>query len=273
MKISIEVFPPKPNVSFEATERVLADFAALNPHFISVTYGAGGSNKQGTVQIAKKIKSLGVDAMAHLTCVGSTRRDVDGILDELSCSGIEKILALRGDKPKDGVELPSDFPYASDLVRYIKKTRPEFFIAAACYPEGHPQSATKDEDVRILAEKVAEGVDLLVTQLFFDNAFYYDFAERLDKYNIKTPVECGIMPVTNVKSILRICELSCATIPSGLQKVLYANQDDTVSLVAAGVEYAQTQCQDLMSSGKCDGIHLYAMNKPAVASAIMKGII
>ena len=264
---SLEVFPPKKTAGVETIYETLDGLRDVAPDFISVTYGAGGNvadNK--TRSIAEIIKKeYGIESMAHLTCVSTSKADAGAILDDFSAHGIENILALRGDispdrPPKD------DFSHASDLASFIK-AHGGFDVGGACYPEVHPEAADSKEDVENLKKKVDAGATFLITQLFFDNDCFMRFSERAVKAGVTVPVSAGIMPVTNKRQIERMVTMCGASIPRKLAKLMSKYADDPESLAAAGIEYASRQIRDLVKEG-VSGIHLYTMNNPAVANSI-----
>jgi methylenetetrahydrofolate reductase (NADPH) len=264
-QLSFEIFPPKKELSAESALRVADELAQLSPDFISVTYGAGGSTAKNTLEVASYIQNeKKTPVLAHLTCLGAPLAEIDSLLTRMRASGISKVLALRGDKPSSG-ECYRDFTFAADLVRYIK-SRGGFSVGAACYPEGHPESPDKERDILYLKEKCEAGAEFLITQFFFDNRLFEAFLEKARAAGITAPVLAGIMPVTHASQITKMAALSCATIPADLQKLLYRYQDDPDSLTAAGVHYAVNQCAALTGH---DGLHLYTMNKPSVAKAIV----
>ena len=267
--ISFEVFPPKTDAGFESVMGAVEKIAALKPSYISVTYGAGGGTSKNTVKIASHIKKdLGVPSLAHLTCASSTREEVHAVIDRLKEEGIENILALRGDIPKDAsFPIPGQYHYASELIRDIKE-QGDFCIGAACYPEGHVESASKNEDILHLKEKVDCGVDFLTTQMFFDNSILYNFLYRIREKGITVPVLPGIMPVTNGKQIARICSLSGTVLPQRFLAVVDKFGDNPAAMQQAGIAYATDQIIDLIANG-IQNIHIYSMNKPEVAAAIM----
>ena len=267
--ISFEVFPPKTDAGFESVMGAVEKIAALKPSYISVTYGAGGGTSKNTVKIASHIKKdLGVPSLAHLTCASSTREEVHAVIDRLKEEGIENILALRGDIPKDAsFPIPGQYHYASELIRDIKE-QGDFCIGAACYPEGHVESASKDEDILHLKEKVDCGVDFLTTQMFFDNSILYNFLYRIREKGITVPVLPGIMPVTNGKQIARICSLSGTVLPQRFLAVVDKFGDNPAAMQQAGIAYATDQIIELIANG-IQNIHIYSMNKPEVAAAIM----
>ncbi|MBQ1535332.1 MAG: methylenetetrahydrofolate reductase [Ruminococcus sp.] len=268
---SFEVFPPRPNVPIESIYNTLDDLKDLAPDFISVTYGAGGSQPgASTAEICEKIHSgYGITSIAHLPCINETKESVLQKLEEFRCRGIENILALRGDKNPD---LPpqNDFRYASDIIEFIAQNG-DFDIAAACYPEGHPESPDLDTDISHLKEKVDAGASHLISQLFYNNRDFYNFLEKLSQKGINVPVEAGIMPVTSKRSIERMVSLCGASIPKRLAKLMARYSSDPASLKAAGLEYAIMQILDLLENG-VDGIHIYTMNNPDVARYIMEQI-
>lgn len=268
---SIEVFPPKKVASEEKLHQTLRSMAELHPDFISVTYGAGGSNGGlSTCQIAGFIqKQLQVPALAHLTCVAATPASIAAALDELQEAGVHNVLALRGDANPDR-PFSKEFPHASDLAEFIQQ-RGGFCVAGACYPEGHVEAASLAQDVENLRHKVAAGVSPLLTQLFFDNIHYYRFLNLARKKGITAPVSAGVMPIVNSRQIERTVKLSSASLPPKFTKMISRWQDDEQGLFEAGIEYAVEQLRDLIESG-ADGIHLYAMNNPVVAARIHEGI-
>ena len=270
--ISFEVFPPKTDAGFESVMGAVEKIAALKPSYISVTYGAGGGTSKNTVKIASHIKKdLGVPSLAHLTCASSTREEVHAVIDRLKEEGIENILALRGDIPKDAsFPIPGQYHYASELIRDIKE-QGDFCIGAACYPEGHVESASKNEDILHLKEKVDCGVDFLTTQMFFDNSILYNFLYRIREKGITVPVLPGIMPVTNGKQIARICSLSGTVLPQRFLAVVDKFGDNPAAMQQAGIAYATDQIIDLIANG-IQNIHIYSMNKPEVAAASMANL-
>ena len=270
--ISFEVFPPKTDAGFESVMGAVEKIAALKPSYISVTYGAGGGTSKNTVKIASHIKKdLGVPSLAHLTCASSTREEVHAVIDRLKEEGIENILALRGDIPKDAsFPIPGQYHYASELIRDIKE-QGDFCIGAACYPEGHVESASKNEDILHLKEKVDCGVDFLTTQMFLDNSILYNFLYRIREKGITVPVLPGIMPVTNGKQIARICSLSGTVLPQRFLAVVDKFGDNPAAMQQAGIAYATDQIIDLIANG-IQNIHIYSMNKPEVAAAIMANL-
>ena len=268
--LSFEVFPPKTADNYQSVETAALKIAQAEPAFMSVTYGAGGGTSQYTVQIASTIKNKGnVTPLAHLTCVSSTRESVKQILQELKDNQIENVLALRGDIPAEGT-LVHDYRYASELIHEIKQAG-EFCIGAACYPEGHVESANKTEDILHLKEKVDAGCDFLTTQMFFDNNILYNFLYRIREKGIQVPVLAGIMPVTNAKQIARICKMSGTYLPARFKAIVDRFGDNPAAMKQAGIAYATEQIIDLIANG-VNGIHVYSMNKPDVAMQIKESL-
>ncbi len=270
--VSFEVFPPKTDASYEGVRAATKKIAALRPSFISVTYGAGGGTSRNTVRIASQIKNdLGVTSLAHLTCVSSTKDEVRGVIGQLKEQGIENILALRGDIPADGeFPLPNHYRYACELVEDIK-SQGDFCIGAACYPEGHVEAAHKKDDIMNLKHKVDCGVDFLTTQMFFDNNILYNFLYRIREKGITVPVLPGIMPVTSAKQMKRICDLSGTVLPERFRAILDRFGEDPDAMKQAGIIYATDQIIDLIANGM-NHIHIYSMNKPEVAEAIISNL-
>ncbi len=270
--LSYEVFPPKAGASFEPVINAVDELCKDKPDFMSVTYGAGGGTSNNTVKIASHIQNdLGVTALAHLTCVSSTKEQVAKAIDEIKANGIENILALRGDIPKGG-EYPVGeyYKYASELVKEIK-SKGDFCVGAACYPEGHTECEHKADDIRNLKIKVDSGVDFLTTQMFFDNNVLYNFLYRIREQGITVPVIAGIMPVTNGKQIARICQLSGTYLPARFKAIVDKFGDNPEAMKQAGIAYATDQIIDLVANG-VKGIHIYTMNKPDIAESIKKNL-
>ncbi len=272
--ISLEIFPPKPESPVETILDTIDALSDLKPDFISVTYGAGGSSKSHTVEIANIIKNrYNIEALAHLTCINSTKQDIDRILRELKGYDIDNILALRGDLPQDDnfdFTAKRDFGYANDLVEHIK-VKNDFCVAGACYPEGHIENPDIISDLHSLKYKVDTGVDFLITQLFFDNNLFYNFKEKIDLLGINVPISAGIMPVINKRQIERITKLCGASIPLKFRRIMEKYEHNPEALKDAGVAYATEQIIELLSFG-VDGIHLYSMNRPDIARGIFNQI-
>ena len=270
--ISFEVFPPKTDAGYESVLRATEKIAALKPAFMSVTYGAGGGAGENTASIASQIQDdFHVTSLAHLTCVSSTKEEVHTVIENLKEKGIENILALRGDIPADTeFPLPNHYKYASELIEDIKQ-QGDFCIGAACYPEGHVDTEHKKDDIRNLKKKVDCGVDFLTTQMFFDNNIFYNFLYRIREQGITIPVLPGIMPVTNGKQIARICQLSGTILPERFRAVVDCFGDNPAAMQQAGIAYATDQIVDLIANG-IRNIHIYSMNKPEIAGAIMENL-
>ena len=270
--ISFEIFPPKTDAGFDSVMKATEAIADLHPSYISVTYGAGGGTSKNTVKIASRIKhELGVTSLAHLTCVSSTKETVHKVIDELKEQGIENILALRGDIPQDSdFPLPDHYRYASELIEDIKG-QGDFCIGPACYPEGHVETEHKNADIINLKHKVDCGVDFLTTQMFFDNSILYNFLYRIREKGITVPVIPGIMPVTSGSQIKRIGFLSGTALPERFRAVVDRFGDDKEAMQQAGIAYATDQIIDLFANG-INHVHVYSMNKPEVAAAIMNNL-
>lgn len=268
--ISFEIFPPNEKYPIESVYETIDELSKLKPDFISVTYGAGGTTRGRTVEIASRIKKIyGIEPLTHLTCFGAKNNEIENILKELKKKNIKNILALRGDLPKDREGVDGDFKYASKLIEKIKKEN-EFCVGGAFYPEGH-QETNDLLDLFYLKEKIREGADFLISQIFFDNNYFYDFKSKCDKLGINIPLIPGIIPVTNAKQIKRITELCGSTIPLKFQKILMRYEDNPKALKEAGIAYAVEQIIDLLSSG-IPGVHIYTMNKVDVVAEIMRRI-
>ena len=269
--LSFEVFPPKATSPIESVYKPLEQLCALNPAYISVTYGAAGGAKSHCCEIASRIKHVhGIEPVAHLTCVGNTAPEIQAVLDDFKANGIENILALRGDIVP-GQPVCHDFKYASDLTLFIKEQNPEFDICGACYPEVHMESNSELEDILNLKKKVDAGASHLISQLFFDNQIYYNFLQKVRIAGINVPISAGIMPVVNKKQIERMVSLCGASLPPKFVKVMQKYGDNPEAMRDAGIAYAINQIVDLISNG-VEGIHIYTMNNPYVATAICEGI-
>ena len=273
VSLSFEVFPPKKIEALESIKNTAVELSSLNPDFISVTFGAGGTTQGYTADIAQAIENQGTTALAHLTCIRLTSEALNHIIKNLKEKNISNILALRGDFPKDSVMgenlFPSGFVHASDLTGLLKKEG--FCVGGACYPEGHPESTSRDTDIENLKHKVDAGVDFLTTQMFFDNDMLYSFLYRLQSAGIHVPVLAGIMPITNANQVSRMVHLSNAYIPRKLLAICDRFKDSPEAMMQAGIAYATDQIIDLISNG-VRGIHIYTMNKPAIAKAIINNV-
>ena len=270
--ISFEVFPPKKDTDFTDVERAVLEMAASKPSFMSVTYGAGGSTRGNTVKLAAEIQRLfDVSAIAHLTCVGADKNSIHAILDEMKNAGIENVLALRGDRPKEFEGDPfANYKYASELTADIKEYG-DFCVGGACYPEGYPEDKNKDENIINLKKKVDAGCEFLTTQMFFDNNIFYNFLYRVRDKDIKVPVIPGIMPITRGAQIKRAIELSGTNVPERFKNLVDRFGDDPKAMRQAGIAYATDQIIDLLANG-VNHVHVYSMNKPDVARAILANL-
>ncbi len=269
--LSFEVFPPKPGGDVEHIRCAVKEIAALKPDFMSVTYGAGGGNSKNTLEIAKDVQNSGVTALAHLTCIGATKQTIIERLQAFREAGIENVLALRGDRPKDmPADFKGDYTYASELVNEINDFG-GFCVGAACYPEGHTECISRSKDLENLKIKVENGCSFLATQMFFDNSTLYSFLYRLSEKNINVPVIAGVMPVTNGKQIARSCELSGTSLPSRFRMIVDKYGDNPAAMKQAGIAYATEQIIDLFANG-VRAVHVYTMNKPDVAKAILDNV-
>ena len=266
--LSFEVFPPGSHAAFESTAAAAAQIAALSPDFLSVTYGAGGGTSEYTLGLAAEIREKSkVEVLPHLTCVSSDREYVGKMISAFQAKGFENIMALRGDLPKNG-PVSSDYHYAAELSRDIR-SQGDFCIGAACYPEGHPECAHKNEDILHLKEKVDAGCDFLTTQLFFDNAILYNFLYRIREAGITLPVLAGIMPITSAKYLKRSVAMSGTVVPARFLAIVDRFGDSPAAMKQAGIVYACEQIVDLIAN-EVNHIHVYTMNKPDVAAGIVK---
>ncbi|SCX18374.1 5,10-methylenetetrahydrofolate reductase (NAD(P)) [Lachnospiraceae bacterium YSD2013] len=266
---SMEVFPPKKSGAVETVYNTLYGLRGLPIDYISVTYGAGGtdSQKDKTVEIASLIKSeYGIEPLSHLTCVGSTREQIAETLTHLKNAGVQNILALRGDMPAEG-PCKMAFPHASDLAQFIREQDSFFNVAGACYPEGHVDAESLDADIENLKRKVDAGVTHLTTQLFFDNEVFYTFMDKVEKAGINVPIAAGIMPIIKKTQIERTVSMCGASIPAKFSRLISRYADSPEALKSAGLSYTIDQITDLVASG-VRGIHLYTMNNVEVARAV-----
>lgn len=270
--LSFEVFPPKTDTNYDSVEKAAFNVAALKPDYMSVTYGAGGSTRANTVKIASGIqKEFGIDTIAHLTCVGATKDEMRKALDKMREAGIENVLALRGDKPKDFEGEPFiDYKYASELVAEIKEYG-GFCIGGACYPEGHVDAINKKEDILNLKKKVDAGCEFLTTQMFFDNNIFFNFLYRIREKGITVPVIPGIMPITRATQVDTAVKLSGTNVPERFRNLVDHFGDNPAAMQQAGIAYATDQIIDLVANG-IRHIHVYSMNKPEVAQGIMQNL-
>jgi methylenetetrahydrofolate reductase (NADH) len=271
---SFEFFPPKTPEGQENLEQAITDLKDDRPEYVSVTYGAGGSTRERTVEITKWIKQeLGVEAMAHLSCVGEPTERLVEILTELDRAGIENVLALRGDPPRGEAEWkphPGGLEYSVQLISLIREQF-DFCVGAACFPEVHPEAIDMEHDLRYAKEKTEAGASFLITQLFLDNELYFDFVEEARGAGIATPIIPGIMPITNYKQIKTITGMCGASIASELERELGERADDPEAVAELGVAYATLQCSDLLARG-APGIHFYTLNKSPATRAILAAL-
>ena len=273
--LSFEVFPPKTDDLYDSVKTATEQIARLSPAFMSVTYGAGGGTSKHTLNIAKNIREeFGVESLAHLTCVSSTRETVKSRIADFKAAGIENVMALRGDIPADMKNADrSDWAYrhASELIRELKESGAQFCIGGACYPEVHPESATQREDILRLKEKVEAGCEFLTTQMFFDNNLLYNFLYKIREAGITVPVIAGIMPITNAKQVERAITLSGSFMPQRFKSLVDTFGHDPTAMKQAGIAYATDQIIDLFANGVTN-VHVYSMNKPDVAEKIQSNL-
>lgn len=268
--ISCELFPPKKGSELEHAQEIVRTIAIQGVDYMSVTYGAGGTAVGKSVALVSEIERCGVPALAHLTCVGADEQKIEGVLDQLKAANVQNVLALRGDLPQ-GQEHPlGDYAHASDLVKKIKSYG-DFCVGGATYPEGHPEAAGLDEDLEHTKMKLEAGCDFLVTQMFFDNAMFYNFMYRMLAKGIQVPVVAGIMPVTNLKQIEKIFTLSGTPVPAPLRAMAERFADHPAALKQAGMAYAIGQIVDLIANGFTN-IHIYTMNKPDIIGGIRSSL-
>ena len=273
---SFEFFPPKTPEGQNSLEHALSELKNDSPDYVSVTYGAGGTTRERTVEVTKWIKEdVGLEAMAHLSCVGEPVERLREILDELGAAGIDNVLALRGDPPRGQTEWvphPSGLNYSIELIELIRSNY-DYCIGAACFPEVHPEAPNLEHDLRYLKRKVDAGATFLITQLFFDNEMYFDFVEEARAHDIDVPIIAGIMPITNFEQIKRFTDMCGASIPDRLHEQLEAHHDadDPEAVMNVGVAYAALQCADLLARG-APGIHFYTLNKSPATRAILSAL-
>lgn len=273
---SFEFFPPKSEEAAKQLEQTIADLRELEPSFVSVTYGAGGSSRERTIEIVTHVKrETGIEAMAHLTCAGSTRDELSLVLEKIRDAGIENILALRGDPPKGQTEfkpVEGGFRYASELVAFIRQRHDSALcLGGAGYPEKHPECGNPAVDLMNLKRKVDAGLDFVITQLFFDNRHYFEFAERARRAGIQVPILAGIMPITNASQVERFMVSCGATIPFALAEELDRKRDDPRAVMELGVAHATAQCIELLERG-VPGIHFYTLNRSSATREIYSAL-
>jgi len=275
--LSLEFFPPKNTSDWPAFFRVVDKLRALQPLFVSVTYGAGGSTSDNTLAMVTRMKQeFSLEPMAHLTCVGANEKNILDFIDHLAAAGVDNILALRGDPPQDpGVVLPEskDFIFASDLVSFVRKHYPSLGIGVAGYPEGHPEAVSIEKDLEFLKGKVDHGGDFVVTQLFFDNDYYWDFVQRARELGIEKPIVPGVMPIFSLKVIQKVVQLCGATIPAQLLRELEEadEQGGADAVLALGIRHARSQILGLLKGG-APGVHLYTLNRDDACLELLDGI-
>ncbi|MBO4376679.1 MAG: methylenetetrahydrofolate reductase [Lachnospiraceae bacterium] len=271
---SFEMYPPKKDDEFEKAFEVAKKLGDLKPDYISVTYGAGGSKSKKTLEIASYIQNeLHIEALAHLTCVGNTRADIDAIVDAFKKEGINQVLALRGDRPRDMSDEQfeaRDFAHASDLIEYLTKKK-GISCAGACYPEKHFECFSKETDIHNLKIKQDAGAEYFVSQLFLDNDYYYDFIDHAERKGITVPICAGIMPVISANQLGTTVSLSGSSIPKAFSDLIAKYGDNADDMRKAGIDYAARQIQDLRANG-VKHIHLYCMNRPKTTAEILEGI-
>jgi methylenetetrahydrofolate reductase (NADPH) len=271
---SFEFFPPKTDAGEQNLYAALRELKPLDPAFVSVTYGAGGSSREQTIEIVKRIKDeFGLEAMAHFTCVGATVTQLRDTLDEMHAAGIENVLALRGDPPEgheQWTKTDGGLEYSRELVELIGADYP-FAIGAACFPETHIHAESAESDLRYLAEKVRAGADFLITQMFFDNSYYFDFLARARAAGVDVPIIPGVMPITRVGQVEKMAQLCGSEIPDGLRRELRARDEHPEAVLDFGVAYATLQCAELLAAG-APGIHFYTLNRSPATRAILSAL-
>lgn len=275
LTLSFEVFPPKTESVFDSVKMATEEIAKLKPAFMSVTYGAGGGTSRYTLDIAKNIlKEYGVPTLAHLTCVSSTKQTVAQRIEDIKQAGIENVMALRGDIPKEMENQDKsawDYKYAIDLIRQLKESAPHLCIGGACYPEIHPESRNQKDDIKHLKEKVEAGCDFLTTQMFFDNNLLYNFLYKIREAGITVPVMPGVMPITNANQVERAIKLSGSFMPQRFKSLVDKFGSNPNAMKQAGIIYATDQIIDLFANG-IKNVHVYSMNKPDVAEKILSNL-
>ena len=272
---SFEFFPPKSEDGVAQLFTTLKELADLKPGFVSVTYGAGGSTRQLTIELTSAIKrETGIEAMAHLTCVGHGRTELAEILERLKSAGVDNVLALRGDPPKDQATFrpaPDGFAHGNELMQFVRARGYDFCLGGACYPEAHLESEGIDDEIEHTKRKVDDGAQFLITQMFFDNAFYFHFVERARKAGITCPIVPGLMPITNIAQIDRITRMCGATVPMRLRLALEKRKDDPESVLQLGVAHATLQAADLLANG-APGVHFYTLNRSRASRMIVTAL-
>jgi methylenetetrahydrofolate reductase (NADPH) len=269
---SFEFFPPKTPEGEENLQRALRELEPLAPDYVSVTYGAGGTTRETTIDIVSTLKDqFNIEAMAHFTCVNATREELRATLDHMRDAGVENVLALRGDPPQGQerwTKTDGGLEYSRELVELIRSEYPEFVVGGAAFPETHIHATSPEDDIRFLKAKVDAGVQFLITQLFFDNAHYFDFVDRARAAGIDVPIIPGVMPITSYDGVKRMTTLSAAELPAGLERELDLRKDDPEAIAELGVSYATLQCADLLAGG-APGIHFITLNRSPATRAIL----
>ena len=272
---SFEFFPPKDDVGFDQLFETIDNLKSWDPAFVSVTYGAGGSTRSKTIDLVGRIKKeIGLESMAHLTCVGHSSDEILKVLESIKEQNVDNVLALRGDPPAGETNFTkpdNGFGYAEELVQFIRE-RFSFCIGVAGYPEGHPECSNREEDLFHLKKKVLAGASFIVTQLFFDNKYYFDFVASLRKIGVDVPVIPGIMPIVNLKQIKRFTKMCGATIPPDLMARLEAVQNDPEAVYQIGIDHATNQCEKLLMQG-APGIHFYTLNRSRATLSVLEGLV
>jgi len=272
---SFEFFPPKSPEGEKNLQRALRELEPLAPDYVSVTYGAGGTTRETTIEIVASLKAdFGIEAMAHFTCVNATREELRATLDRMRDAGVENVLALRGDPPKGQerwTKTAGGLEFSHELVELLRSEYPEFVVGGAAFPETHIHATSPEDDIRFLKAKVDAGMQFLITQLFFDNAHYFDFVERAREAGVAVPIIPGVMPITSFEGIKRMTTLSAAVLPEDLERELEARKEDPVAIADLGVSYATLQCADLLAGG-APGIHFITLNRSPATRAILAAL-
>ncbi len=272
---SFEFFPPKTPEGEVNLQRALRELEPLAPDYVSVTYGAGGTTRETTIDIVATLKEqFGIEAMAHFTCVNATREDLRATLDRMRDAGVENVLALRGDPPQGQerwTKTDGGLEYSRELVELIRAEYPEFVVGGAAFPETHIHATSPEDDIRYLKAKVDAGMQFLITQLFFDNAHYFDFVERARAAGVDVPIIPGVMPITSYEGVKRMTTLSAAELPAGLERELDLRKDDPEAIAELGVSYATLQCAELLAGG-APGIHFITLNRSPATRAILSSL-
>ena len=272
---SFEFFPPKTPEGETNLQRALRELEPLAPDYVSVTYGAGGTTRETTIDIVASLKEeFGIEAMAHVTCVNATRDELRGTLDRMRDAGVENVLALRGDPPQGAerwTKTDGGLEYSRELVELIREEYPEFVVGGAAFPETHIHASSPEDDIRFLKAKVDAGMQFLITQIFFDNAHYFAFVERARDAGVTVPIIPGVMPITSFEGVKRMTTLSAAELPDGLERELALRKDDREAIAELGVSYATLQCADLLAGG-APGIHFITLNRSPATRAILSAL-